>query len=249
MPRPKVDQDWVTVIYTLKANEPKLGARAILTKLQKARKDAGISEKCPGLRTVGRYLKEWPGLPEEERRLYRDLYWPESFERGDLPWEASAAALELIQVWGGGPRLLMISPEARRHLTPSARPSVRLARWFWHVTQAAPGAPAFERRHVAGWLAAAEAVGSDVRRVAEDWLWYAPWRSEEAQAAYEKALADGTIPPFEFVATGGAKEDALWELAGGHKFGGGRWVDESTGESGDLTEEESRERFPPKEES
>lgn len=204
MPRPKVDQDWVTVIYSLKANEPKLGARAILTRLQKARNDGGISEKCPGLRTVGRYLKEWPGLPEEERRLYRELSWPESFERGDLPWEASQAALELLRVWAWPPPMLetMFEPEALQSLGlsyPTARPSIRLARWFWRLTQAAPDADASERRKIAEWLEAAEVLRSEpADRAVEAWLQYAPWRSAGASAAYEKALHEDRAIRFRF---------------------------------------------------
>jgi len=219
MPRPHIEPFWEEAIRTLTENDARLGPLGIRARLVKAAADMGKADvlRVPSLRTIGRIQREFRQRPEEERRPYRELHWPESFEGGDLPWEAAAAALELMRVWGRGPRLDMISPEARRHLSPSARPSVRLSRWFWRVTEAAPDAPAFERRHVAGWLAGAEAVGSDVRRAAEGWLWHAPWRSEEAQAAYEKALADGTIPPFEFVVPAGAGAEALWELAGGYE--------------------------------
>jgi hypothetical protein len=199
----------------------------------------------PSERWIRREQAEFRQAAEEARRPYREFHWPETFERADLPWEAQPAALELMRVWSRGPRLEMVSPDARRRLSPAARPSVRLVRWFWRITQAAPDASAFERRHIAGWLAAAEAAGSDVRRAVEGWLWYAPWRSEEALATYEKALAEGSAPRFEFTAREGTQvqADALLELVGGHGFGGGRWVNDKTGESGELTEGEVAKRL------
>ena len=51
----------------------------------------------PAARTISRIRKdEWPLVEEKDRARYRTFYWPESTERGDLPWEASAAALELM---------------------------------------------------------------------------------------------------------------------------------------------------------
>ena len=50
----------------------------------------------PALRTVNQYHKKYRLLPERQQVEYRTFHWPESMERGNLPWEASEAALELL---------------------------------------------------------------------------------------------------------------------------------------------------------
>ena len=53
--------------------------------------------KPPSPRSIDRIrVGEWESKTLEEKIEYQDLSWPESMERGDLPWEASAAALELL---------------------------------------------------------------------------------------------------------------------------------------------------------
>lgn len=156
MPRPKVNQDWVNVIYMLKGEDEKLGARAILARLQEARASAGVSQRCPGLRTVGRYLREWANMPEENRKLWRLFFWPESMPVADLPWEASTTILELLG-----------ECQKRRW----RRPTVRLGAWFWRATRAAPEAPFGERYEVALVLYGAEIAGRPLGwRRAEAWL-------------------------------------------------------------------------------
>lgn len=232
MGRPKVEDFWTEAIRLIAENPPataptrggKIGPEGVRAGLQKRIDEMGKrgqALKIPSLRTIGRILREFRPIDEEGRSPYREVYWPESFQRSDLPWEASGAVLELLRLW---------QPDS-----PSTRPSVRLARWFWYITQAAPDRSDFERRHYAGWLAAAEATGSDLRRAAEGWLRYAPWRSDEAMAAYEKGLAEGTIPRFELK---GAGAEALLELTGGFRFVGGRWFNGETGQSGDIRPED-----------
>jgi hypothetical protein len=241
MARPKTKDYWEEGIRILTEEDPRLGplgVRSQLIKLVEADAEGKAGPlRVPSLRTIGRIQRQFRPLPEEERRPYRIFRWPESFERGDLPWEAQGAALELMRVWARGPRLGMVSPEARRLLSPAARPSVRLARWFWRMTQAAPDATALERRHIAGLLAAAEAGDPDVRRAAEGWLCYAPWRSEEARGAYEEAQAEGRIPHFQFTVREGARADALLELVGGYRFGRDPCIHKEAGEPSGLAPE------------
>ena len=110
---------------------------------------------------------------------------------GALPWEASAAALELLGI--------VPPPDGNR-------PSVRLARWFWRVTQAAPDMPLMvldfsaliDRFSIAQLLAEWEILGdppSMYWNSVEAVLTYAPWRSEDHAGHYAAALRDGRVPP------------------------------------------------------
>jgi hypothetical protein len=192
MPYPKVNQDWVKVLYMLKANQPGLGAGSAHTQLERAREAGGVTEPVPGERTIGRYLREWKNLKPEEQAAYRYVSWPETFEQGGLPWEAQAATLELLRLW------------ARRLATPPAyggtlvwappRPTVEVATWHWHLALAAPDAPADQRCQVAEFLAVVDLMPSEpVYRQVEAWLQYAPWQSEAARAAYQEALGSKAL--------------------------------------------------------
>ena len=98
----------------------------------------------PSERTIGRV-----SLPEDahERALYERVYWPESFEHGALPWEAAEAVLELIA------------------FQEPKRPTVREARWFWRITQAAPGTRLAQRAGMAFNQSEAEVRGEASRAV------------------------------------------------------------------------------------
>jgi hypothetical protein len=214
MARPRIEPFWEEAIRAATENEPRLGPLGVRARLEKAAADIGKPDlRVPSLRTIGRIQREFRQRPEEERRPYRDLYWPESFERGDLPWEASAAALELLRVWEKWPphilEMILPVPEERALFGYNFgdRPSVRLARWFWRLTQAAPDADAKDRRSVAEFLEAAEVVGSEpVERAVEAFLQYAPWRSAEAATAYQTALADNKAIPIGLTWKSGEEE-------------------------------------------
>jgi hypothetical protein len=109
---------------------------------------------------------------------YRDFYWPESMERGDLPWDASAAALELLG--------FVVDGE-----TPRGRPSARLAKQFWRVTLAAPDATADKRLQIAAllsmWTANGQRHRNEVRGI-EWYLAFAPWRSARNREQYDSIL-------------------------------------------------------------
>ena len=154
---------------------------------------AAAARTYPSERTISRIReKEWSVLSESERSEYRACYWPESMERGDLPWEASAATLELI---------LALEGEASE-----GRPSIRLARRFWQVALAAPDARLDDRLRAARLLAAWESLQtrpSDQLRGIEWYLAFAPWRSDHHSDSYEKAKlgliageANPPVPPF-----------------------------------------------------
>ena len=89
-------------------------------------------------------------------------------------------------------------------------PSVRLARWYWRVTQAAPDLPATSafsdylpgidipgRYDLAVVLAEAETDINTPQRLldsVEKYLSYAPWRSDVGAIEYKVAVEQGRIP-------------------------------------------------------
>lgn len=138
----KKDSHWGEMVKSLKAQHPTWGAGRITTKLEQTAANGNFGDP-PKERWVGKYLKglnedsKWP----QEEREYREFYWPESMEQDALPWEASAAALELSRYF---------------HLGNRGRPSIRLVKWFWRVTLAAPGAPVWDREDAASRLTVKE---------------------------------------------------------------------------------------------
>lgn len=182
MPRRPVDAYWRERVRQLVENEPGRSPRsiaALLAREGRARQRYG----WPSERTVRRLRDEHRARSEPERAHYREVRWPETMEQGALPWEASAALLELL----------------RQRASFNTRPTVREARWFWRVTQAAPDAPVRSRATLAGWLAAWEALGAgeipevEVRRV-EGYLSYRPW-TDQGAIAYEAAVTEGRALP------------------------------------------------------
>jgi len=153
-------------------------------------------------------------MTEEEQRQYQYFRWPESMVMGLLPWEASSAALELLEVRKSDPYVRFIDATTEKPPESSGtgwgRPSVRLARAFWHITQAAPDLPALPeisefppymlisgRYDIAVVLAEWEA-GVDApqrpRDAMEKYLAYAPWRSIERALIYASQVEHEQIP-------------------------------------------------------
>ncbi len=163
-----------------------------------------LADSLPSVRSIARIRKnEWPSMPPAERASYGAFYWPESIERGDLPWEASEAALELLR-------------ELARSHWPY-RPSIRAVKWFWHVCQAIPDAPFWLRiKAVANLMAAEDTSDHDTVRGVE-WLFVSGyWRSEELKAEYMKATTRDEKPlpnlprrSIGDIAEAGASSDAI----------------------------------------
>ena len=130
MSRPKIHEHWRDRIRMCEANEPSIATKKIadLLKaehcglLESEPAKAALVGLSPAARTVDRYRSQ-DAFPAVERTPYRLVYWPESFERGDLPWEAALSALRLLKVSFG---------------KKGARPTVRFVRWYWRVSQSAP---------------------------------------------------------------------------------------------------------------
>ena len=224
MPQKPVDDYWKERVKTMLGADPAKppGPRAIWRQLQaeaKVMDERKLLEVGypPSERSITRIRNtEWNPLPEAERRGYRELHWPETFQQGDLPWEASAAALELLNVCRKvDPFARYLEARTEEALGPLGmhwwrRPSIRLARWYWHVTQAAPDLPAVAARSflsphsdilsrhdiavvLAAWETRANAPQT-LRDGIEMYLSFAPWRTPEHAIEYSDQVERGLIP-------------------------------------------------------
>lgn len=182
MPNLKVDQHWIERVRSLAANEQR-GAKHIRGVLEREALAEGLPlGDVPSERTIGRELSKFRGLDRTAQNEYLSAHWPESFEQGSLPWEAATPVLDLI-----------------RHTIEAVapRPSIRLARCFWHVSQAAPGECIEKRLALARQLSLWKALPHDENiRGAEAYLAYTPWHSAAAAGAYSQAVQAGRIEEF-----------------------------------------------------
>ena len=209
MPRPSIDPRWHELIWSMVGERPKPTLKTILAQLGEASR---ISEshpqplgKPPKARAVRYSIEKHKLLPPEEQRQYALFHWPGSLGSPDLPWEASAACLELLAYF-----------QQANRWDPAhyaSRPTIRLAKWFWRVTLAAPDAPFHYRRAVAVSLAISEVLPGGRpeidARSGEGYLAYAPWRSKKALKNYQEALDAGlprVKPPTELAASGAQPE-------------------------------------------
>lgn len=188
VPRPRIDNYWQQRIKEETEQNIGLGSSKLATQLEQEAARLGRDDP-PGEKSVRNYMKGHRAAPEHERRLYRKVYWPESFGKPELPWESAPAVLEAMRAC-----------EDRRE----DRPTVRTAMWFWRLALAEPGIPAPSGRRdwartLLGWarnLAACEASGLDGANET--------WRNME-----RRLLHPGVVPPepFHVVATIDALEE------------------------------------------
>ena len=141
------------------------GRRAVRDELKRRAEAWGLKAvDVPSESTLGRIVTEFRRTDPAERRNYQRFRWPESLGADDLPWEASRSLLDLLAYLDA-------------HAKP--RPPIRLARWYWRVTLAAPDASIPERLWNAVSLASQESVAASVSEAwTERFLAYAPWRDE-----------------------------------------------------------------------
>ena len=190
MPRPRTDEYWRELAKTKFAqNEGVTVAQvrreleAHAEKMEKSDdpKVRAMASTLPSERTIARIrAEEWATLGEPERAQYREFFWPESMERGDLPWEASESALEL---------LFFLDQHDFR-----TRPPVRFVTWYWRVSMAVPDALVYLRAQAAMWFAVNEAgyeldsPRPDEVRGMEWYLVYLSEQREERRELYREAL-------------------------------------------------------------
>jgi hypothetical protein len=207
--RPRIDQFWIDQIRTLTQDKPEMTAPAICREFELALTKATLTpprhaEKIPDQRTVRRIMKHFRELPETEQRTYASFQWPQSMESKDLPWEASAAALELLR------HEVIERPSA----LPVAdkgffrAPTNHTALWFWRITLAAPDAPIEFRARLARDFQVEERYVEDRRRLGlpmdkesanhlrEQVRWEIAYRiwDPKNKEAYERAQESGLIP-------------------------------------------------------
>jgi hypothetical protein len=188
VPRPRTNEYWRRLALQEYENSESLSPAQIEYKLAavyRLEKDQRPDlPQPPKRKTIDRMIKAHKLSPPEVRIQYRYASWPEAMQDGLLPWEASRALLDLL---------------GRYHAF--GPPTIPFARWFWRVTQAAPGATLEERRDFAALLMASDVFGAE--RFSDEldalkWnLAYAPWHSVENAAKYRDVINRGAVREFE----------------------------------------------------
>ena len=178
----KTGEEWEDQIIALKVNNPKWGAGRILHELEAGPAHAEVPYLGPSEPTIRRIIKRrLDVMTEHARNQYRYLYWPESFERNELPWEAARPLLDLLA--------------AELHEN-RPRPTLRVCTWYWRLCQAVPDFEPLRLVGIAKQFAVAEVGGTSkekVARVAEGWLAFAPWTNEGINP-YREAIRNNIIP-------------------------------------------------------
>lgn len=162
MPMPRIDTYWRNRVRELAEQNPRVSSRKITAQLEGEAK-ALKREDWPSEKSVRNIIAEHRDAPEQERRLYRLVYWPESFTGNpDLPWESAREVL-----------VAMSYIEKYQPGGVGGRPTIRMAKWYWRLYLVDPNGGISGRVHLARMLAAYEAgdrSGTD-----------ATWRSVERQ--------------------------------------------------------------------
>ncbi len=133
MPRPRTDEYWEDMVKGIVANKPKVSVAEIERRLDKHAK----TDECPAERRADvprgntiRRMRE--RFPEEDHGPYRFVQWPETFERGDLPWESAPFVIELMRE---------VCKMFGRTEPPPMGPPVKLAYWYWRIRTSCPDLP------------------------------------------------------------------------------------------------------------
>src|SRR5262249_46541831 len=93
----------------------------------------------PSARAIRRVKTEFESLKAEDMERYKRFLWPESMQRGILPWESSRAALDLLRYYR----------DRGMHA-----PLIEEVQTLWHVTLAAPDMSLDDRVRIAAQLLA-----------------------------------------------------------------------------------------------
>lgn len=180
MSKPKLSDEKIMMMKRLAAQLPKLSIDEIYFQME----DLGMKV---GRGSVQKYIAEWK---EEDRRF--ELHEIQSY---GLDWEAAPYLLEMLRKTRG--RIL----EGHRlgdHVFHSIHPSIREVRWWWHIHLALPYisqenvfyiAKAFMAREMANDLLAKPLYMADLEALLE----WQPWKSDEAESQYYKAIESEII--------------------------------------------------------
>ena len=199
MPQPKIPDHWRNYVKrVLSQHDGQISDRRVsqLLKVEadRLRDDPDFDKRAladifPSERTIGRIRKEeWSLMTEADKAHYREFYWPESMERGDLPWEAAPYALEYLRHRLHDTKMSNGQPSIR---PPVIRPTNEAILWFWKVSMAAPTAPFRLRNQIATYLTWLH-LQRPVAEIFELFLAHTPWENRDRKAEY-LAYLDLTI--------------------------------------------------------
>jgi hypothetical protein len=139
---------WRSPANWLFAEFPDEGGASILVRLEDAaesndglRRINATGIGLPNARTLDRWKVDFFGMSLEEQTQYKMYRWPESHEHGQIAWEASANALELLRKF---------------RASTGRRPTIRQTKWYIRLSLSAPDAPIDVRVWWSSMLAAAE---------------------------------------------------------------------------------------------
>jgi hypothetical protein len=173
--RARIDAHWQQRVKSIVENYSDWSAKRI-ENLLKHEAERLERRDWPRERTIRRMRQRHLDSPDDVRSKYRFFRWPDSMERGELPWEAAPFAFEVIRT--GDSEVLM------SHM-----------KWLWRVELAIGDAPFPLRRQFAMLLAAREA-GADVEVTPDihEQMVKAAWRSSEVTAnSFEAAITPETL--------------------------------------------------------
>lgn len=171
MARPRTDQRVVDEIIRLVVNPPKRTGEQIRILLERWARENGFEKPIPSVRQIARIKSQIQAerqskSSDQKWNRFRQFYFPESMERGELPWEAGKAGLDLVQEsYGDGGGVW--------------RPPVGVVEWYWRLSIAAPDCPSYIRILVCKFLMGRWSNLDDssiVRRVIEFCFVNAVWR-------------------------------------------------------------------------
>ena len=176
---------WENLIVRLTADNPGWSQRKVWMQLSLENEKVSPSYRIPGppptRRTVDRRVKELRD-PKNKAVLdaRRSVYFPETFQSGDLPWESAPPVMEFMRVY-----------ESLERQDGSVRPTVRQAEWFYRLRMVAPDAPAevLAPQAVSGAIVEVmqdTSVKPWGKRVLEAFLYYELWPKPTDMHTYQR---------------------------------------------------------------
>lgn len=190
MPQPPIPDHWKARVFSHVARLEQDNGRVSDTKIRRALEreaevlragdamERDLADRIPSIRSISRIrAKEWPFLSEKDQETYRRFYWPESMENIDLPWEATAAALELLL-------------EGDKLLGNAWQPSIKAVRFFWQVSQATETDTPFWLRLGAAMslMRADRNHDPEIAKAVQWFLAYRPWKHKKWARDYDDAI-------------------------------------------------------------